>query len=84
MARAIKNITVSERSRTKRLHIELPGCIVNIYTDLHTDDGRPITYVSVDADGDRYAGETPWYVRAGDESSGTRMGIGLRIEPERA
>ena len=53
-----RSISLSERSRYKYLHIEAPGCIINIRTDLSADD-RPMTYVSVTADGAR--GDPEWW-----------------------
>ena len=43
------------------LHIELPGAIVNIYTNLHDDNGK-VTRVSVNADGRNipYPNEEAW------------------------
>ena len=55
-----RSISLSERSRYKYLHIEAPGCIINIRTDLSADD-HPMTYVSVTADGARYAGDPEWW-----------------------
>ena len=56
-----KSISLNERSRCKQLHIEAPGCIIHICIDLSDADGRPMTYVSVTADGDRYAGDPEWW-----------------------
>lgn len=64
MTKDMRTITISERSRCKWLHIEAPGCIINITIGLHDSDGRPVTNVSVAADGYRYAGEPAWWVDA--------------------
>lgn len=59
--RPMKTVTISSRSRAKLLHIEAPGCIVNIEID-HVMNGHPMTLVSVQVDGDRYAGDPEWWV----------------------
>ena len=51
------------------LHIELPGTIVNILTDLrHNNDS--MTYVDVSADGDRYGGYPEWWCIDGPDPKG--------------
>lgn len=57
-----RNISISGRSRHKLLHIEAPGCIVNIRVGLTDTDGREVVNVSVTADGDRYAGDPEWWM----------------------
>jgi len=44
------------------LHIEVPGGIVNINVGLSLSTGNKVTRVEILADGDRYAGETPWWI----------------------
>lgn len=60
-------------SLTRRdfLHVEAPGCIINIRCDLADRDGRPVVSVEVLADGDRYAGDPQWWIdgKAGDNSA---------------
>lgn len=43
------------------LHIEAPGCIVNIHAGLHDDHEREVTRISIDAAGDKYAGDKQWW-----------------------
>lgn len=71
----MKTITLSGRSRDKLLHIEAPGCIVNIQAGLHDAAGREVTHVEISASGDRYAGDPQWWIEG---ESGYR-GIGARI-----
>lgn len=52
--------TVSLGRHSKRLHIEAPGCIINVYPDLTDSDGRPVVRVEILAD--HYAGEAPWTI----------------------
>lgn len=60
------------------LHIEAPGCIINVQTSgLSGPNGEPMTHVSVNADGDRYAGDTPWWAIPGAVVDS--RGVGLRI-----
>jgi hypothetical protein len=54
--------TVSLTRRSKPLHIEAPGCIVNIVPGLTDAEGRRVVSVEIRADGKRYAGEIPWWI----------------------
>ena len=75
MSKDMRTITISERSRCKRLHIEAPGCLINITIGLHDSDGRPVTNVTVAADGNRYAGEPAWWVDAEPGEAGRAFRI---------
>lgn len=84
-----RNIVISDRSRCKLLHIEAPGCIIDIRIGLSDADGRKVTNVSIEADGrkvtnvsieadgDRYAGDPEWRIDAGNgkwsRSGGARV-----------
>lgn len=57
-----RNISISRTSRHKTLHVEAPGCIINITVGLSDDDGREVTRIAVSADGDRYAGDPQWWI----------------------
>lgn len=73
-----KTIALSARGRgPKRLKIEADGCLLHVEVDHHDDQGNPVTYVSVSANGDRYAGEPEWWVAPG--SKVTPSGVGLRV-----
>lgn len=48
--RDMKTITFSKRSRARVLHIEAPGCIVNIRHALRDTEGREVTSVQINAD----------------------------------
>jgi hypothetical protein len=72
----MRTIRLSERSREKSLHIEAPGCIINVQIGLHDSEGRRVTRVDVNADGWRYAGETPWVCADFPESP---EGVGVRV-----
>jgi hypothetical protein len=61
--------------RSKLLHIEAPGCIVNIDPGLTDSDGRMVCRVDVNADGDRYKGDAQWWV----EGEAGNRGVGLRV-----
>ena len=54
----MKTVVISERSKDKKLHIEAPGCIINIHVGLVDMDGRKVTSVSIKCD--QYAGEPRW------------------------
>jgi hypothetical protein len=56
----MKTIVISERSKDKLLHIEAPGCIVNIRVGLSDSNGNAITSVEVKCD--EYAGEPHVYL----------------------
>ncbi|GMU20575.1 MAG: hypothetical protein AMXMBFR13_06720 [Phycisphaerae bacterium] len=61
------------------LHIEVPGAIVNIYTHLRDEGGRQVVRVSVDADGDKYAGEPQWWCPDLADNGLDPGGVGIRI-----
>ena len=63
--------------RSKDLHIEAPGVIVNI-CQLTDAEGRRVTRVDVNADGDRYRAESEWWCVDAGATLGPR-GIGVRI-----
>lgn len=73
MQRPPRNVSLTRKSGL--LHIEAPGCIVNIDPQLTDSEGRHVVHVSVAADGNRYAGEPEWWV---DGLRGND-GVGLRI-----
>ena len=80
--REMKSVVLSSKaggvfSGPKTLHVEADGCIVNIQVGLHDENGNRVTHVSVDANGDRYSGETQWWVAPG--SKVTSKGVGLRV-----
>lgn len=54
-----KAVRLSRKSRP--LHIEAPGCIINIHPSI-TADGREVVAISINADGTRYAGQNPWFI----------------------
>ena len=71
----MKTVVLSERSKHNLLHIEAPGCIINVQIGLTDAEGRPVTHVSVSANGDRYAGDPEWW---GEGQHGNK-GVGVRI-----
>jgi hypothetical protein len=52
------------RDRDKTLHIEAPGCIVNVMIDLTNSAGQAVTRVEILAD--HYAGEPRWWIDGED------------------
>ena len=68
-----RNISLSRKSSL--LHVEAPGCIVNIHPGLTDTDGRAVVRVSIEADGDRYSGDPQWWVEgvAGARGHGVRV-----------
>lgn len=74
----MKTISISKRSRFRTLHIEAPGCIVNIRFGLTDTEGREVTNISITAD--QYAGEPKWQAIADTRySSEPSRGIGVRV-----
>jgi hypothetical protein len=71
----VKTVTHNERSRDKLLHIEAPGCIINIHVGLTDNTGRSVTAISINADGDRYSGDPAWWI---DGEKGN-AGVGVRV-----
>jgi len=68
-----RTIVLGERSR--HLKVEAPGVLVHIEPGHRDARGRQVTYVSVSADGDRYAGDPAWWVsgRKGSRGRGFRI-----------
>jgi hypothetical protein len=62
-------------ARSQLLHIEAPGCIVNIDPGLTDTDGHMVCRVDVNADGDRYKGDRQWWV----EGEAGNRGMSFRI-----
>jgi hypothetical protein len=50
--------TVSKRDNGQLIHIEAPGCIVNIRLGLSTVAGQEVTAITIQCD--NYAGEAAW------------------------
>jgi hypothetical protein len=67
--------TIRLTPRSQMLHIDAPGCIVNIDPGLIDSNGRMVCRVDVNADGDRYKGDAQWWV----EGEAGNRGVGLRI-----
>ena len=69
------------------LHVEAPGCIINIETTHTDDEGRPFVRVEVMADRDRYAGDPEWWLTRGRLGPRGTVGIitaaplGRLVEP---
>lgn len=83
--RDMKTVTISKRSRFRTLHIEAPGCIVNIRFGLHDGEGREVTSISVNPD--RYAGDPTWNCHLADAFKSIdpvdyQGGIGVRVVRE--
>jgi hypothetical protein len=66
---------VAKRLRDDLLYVEIPGAIVNICVGLQDADGRDVSRIEVLADGDRYAGNTPWWI----EGETGRNGLAVRV-----
>lgn len=71
--RTMKTVTISNRSQYKTLHIEAPGCIVNIMVGLSDHDGREVTNISVTTS--QYAGEQPWFIDGGGVLKAQHFGL---------
>lgn len=54
--------TIRLTRRSKLLHIEAPGCIINIQTNLTDREGHAVVSVSILADGKRYADNSQWWI----------------------
>jgi hypothetical protein len=83
--RDMKTISISKRSRFRMLHVEAPGCIVNVHFGLHDASGREVTTVSVNPD--QYAGEPAWNCNLASAFDGIdpknyQRGIGVRVVRE--
>jgi hypothetical protein len=78
----MRTINVSERSRTGVLHVEAPGCIVNIYHKLRDRNGNRVVSVEVRADGKRFSGEPEWWIDAKPGDDYLRLRVVERPELE--
>jgi hypothetical protein len=57
-----KSISIGyPKQRTKELKIEFPGGMVTVHTGLTNREGQAVVHVSVTPDGQRFAGEVPWF-----------------------
>lgn len=69
-----RNVAWAGKRAGDLLHIEVPGCIVNI--SMHSDEtGRAVTRVSVSADGNRYSGDPEWWVEGVKGNSGVAVRV---------
>lgn len=73
----MKTIVISERSKFRTLHVEAPGCIVNIHFGLHDREGRSVTNISITPD--QYSGEQQWTTHTIER---TTSGCGVRVVQE--
>lgn len=67
--------TVRLTRRSKILHVEAPGCIINISPYLDDKEGRPVVHISIAADGDRYKGDPQWWVNGEAGAAGYALRI---------
>lgn len=58
MAEMMRTIEWTGKRGARRLHIEAPGCIVNIVKGLRDSEGHEVTRVDIICD--HYAGEPDW------------------------
>lgn len=73
MARTRKTLGLSRRGAAIR--IEAPGCIVLVRADLTDAEGRPVTSVSVSADGNRYAGDPEQWAHTTHNDTGAQVRV---------
>lgn len=67
--------TIRLTRKSPLLHIEAPGCIINIQTGLSDRDGNEAVNVSISADGKRYAGNPQWWI----DGEAERAHLGVRV-----
>ena len=66
-----RTIRFGNRSHAKTLHIEAPGCIINISRDLHSNEGEDVTHVEIMPHiGERWTLDAP---RASAKGLGVRV-----------
>jgi hypothetical protein len=74
----MKTIVFSSKARgPKEMRVETDGCVVHIAVGVLDEHGTPITYVSVEADGNRHQGGPEWWVANGSKVEPS--GVGLRV-----
>lgn len=55
------HFNVTRMNGGQTLHIEAPGCIINIMANLTDAEGRQVTTVEILANGQRFAGDA-WFI----------------------
>lgn len=70
---AQRNVSLTKKSGL--LHIEAPGCIVNIKCGLTDWDGREVVNVSISANGNRYSGDPEWWINGEHGNSGVAVRV---------
>ena len=73
MAERMRTISWGGSRGSRTLHIEAPGCIVNITKNLHDSESRQVTRVDVKAD--QFSGDTQWVL----PEFGNRAFVGIRV-----
>jgi len=71
----VRTISLTRRSKKQPLHIEAPGCIINITTGLSDADGNAVTHISISASGDRYSGEPAWWIDGKEGEDGLAVRV---------
>jgi hypothetical protein len=79
--RAMFSVTRMDGGKT--LHIEGPGCIVNVIGGLRDAEGREVTTVEILANGERFPTEPWWVVRPGENPTGELTDPSLTIRVRR-
>lgn len=73
MEKSMQTVVISDRSKYKVLHVEAPGCVINIQVGLTDGGGRAVTNISVTAS--QYAGEAPWFIDGGGVLEAKHFGL---------
>lgn len=69
----MKRLIHSSRSKDKLLHIEAPGCIINIQVGLRDSAGRPVTSIQIKCD--EYAGDPNCYLPDFDDAKSLNVRV---------
>lgn len=82
----MKTVVINKRSKCHTLHVEAPGCIINIRVGLSREDGCRVTRIDVSADGDRYSGDPPSWIEMNETGhlGGDKTGASILVVQEPA
>lgn len=71
-----KRVQIGYKRQARELIVEFPGGRVHLTTGLWNRKGQEVTAVSVEADGNRFAGDPEYWADCGEANE---TGVGLRI-----
>lgn len=71
-----RRVSIGYNRKPKELIVEFPGGMIHLTTGLSNRFGQEVSAVSVEVNGDRYAGDPEYWAVSGTPDA---KGVGLRI-----